>query len=161
MKLQVPAANLASTRDEKIAWHSNPRQAKQIHFTSCPLVFCTTITLHEKTSPLFWNLGVPIHDSNVAWVRMVVVAFGKTKLARGWPLCLSPGRHSSPADKEGADRISCWGKLVYSHYRGTPPLHGHTHARVPGKVHVFHSYAETSTSITEHKDGLERLHYLN
>ena len=161
MKLQVPAVNLASIRDEKIARHNDPRQAKQISFTSCPLVFCKAITLHEKTSPLFWNLGAPIHDSNVASVRMVAVAFGKKELAGGWPLCLFPGRRSSPADKEGAGRISCRGKLVYSHYRGTPPLHGHTHARVPGKVHVFHSYADTSTSITEHKHGLERLHYLN
>ena len=45
---------------------------------------------------------------------MVVVAFGKNELAGGWPLCLFPDRRSSPADKEGAGKISCQGKLVYS-----------------------------------------------
>ena len=35
------------------------------------------------------------------------MAFDKKELAGGWPLCLFPGRHSSPADKEGAGRISC------------------------------------------------------
>ena len=44
---------------------------------------------------------------------MVAVAFDKKELAGGWPLCLFPGRRSSLADKEGAGRISCWGKLVY------------------------------------------------
>ena len=29
------------------------------------------------------------------------------KLEGGWSLCLFPGRSSSPADKEGAGRISC------------------------------------------------------
>ena len=38
---------------------------------------------------------------------MVAVAFGKKELAWGWPLCLFPGRRSSPADKEGASKISC------------------------------------------------------
>ena len=82
-------------------------------FTSCPLVFCKAITLHEKTSPLFSNLGAPIYDANVASIRMVAVAFDENELAGGWPLCLFPDRRSSPANKESVDRISCRGKLVY------------------------------------------------
>ena len=59
-------------------------------FTSCPLVFCKAITLHEKTSPLSWNLGAPIHDSNVALVRMVVVAFDKRIWRGASPSVCSP-----------------------------------------------------------------------
>ena len=42
------------------------------------------------------------------------MAVSKKELAGGWPHCLSPGRCSTPADKEGAGRISCRGKLIYS-----------------------------------------------
>ena len=85
----IPPRTQLRQEVKKTAQHGDPRQTKQIKFTSCPSVFVTYDLCIRKPHHSYLKTRVlPFPTSNVASVGVVVVALAKGRWMRGWTLCV-------------------------------------------------------------------------